>query len=83
MNTQAVDVERGLGRPVMSRLHALFSLGGFVGSAAGGLAAGRDDGVGSRRIGMHERLRQVIEIVDDPQPFAQAIEQWPFGVRHP
>ena len=41
MNTQAVDVERGLGRPVMSRLHALFSLGGFVGSAAGGLAAGR------------------------------------------
>jgi MFS family permease len=41
MNTQAVDVERGYGRPVMVTFHALFSLGGMIGSAMGGLAAAR------------------------------------------
>jgi len=40
MNTQAVDVERHYQRPVMVSFHALFSLGGMVGSAIGGMAAG-------------------------------------------
>lgn len=39
MNTQAVDVERAYQRPVMVAFHALFSLGGMLGAAMGGLAA--------------------------------------------
>lgn len=35
MNSQAVDVERAYGRPVMSAFHALFSVGGVVGSLVG------------------------------------------------
>jgi fucose permease len=35
MNAQAVEVERRLGRPIMSSMHAFFSLGGLVGSVAG------------------------------------------------
>ena len=41
MNTQAVDVERAYRRPVMVAFHALFSLGGMIGAAMGGLAAAR------------------------------------------
>jgi predicted MFS family arabinose efflux permease len=33
MNIHAVDVERDAGRPLMSGFHALFSIGGFAGSA--------------------------------------------------
>jgi predicted MFS family arabinose efflux permease len=33
MNVHAVDVERASGRPLMSGFHALFSVGGFAGSA--------------------------------------------------
>ncbi len=35
MNAQAVLVERGYGRPIMSAFHAMFSAGGFVGSIIG------------------------------------------------
>jgi MFS family permease len=42
MNTQAVDVERAYRRPVMVAFHALFSFGGMMGAALGGLAAARD-----------------------------------------
>uniref|UniRef100_UPI00235EEAEA MFS transporter n=1 Tax=Rubrobacter calidifluminis TaxID=1392640 RepID=UPI00235EEAEA len=38
MNTQAVAVERGYGRPIMSSFHAMFSLGGLAGSVVGGVA---------------------------------------------
>jgi len=34
MNIHAVEVERAASRPLMSGFHALFSIGGFVGSAA-------------------------------------------------
>ncbi|MCX5195293.1 MFS transporter [Streptomyces sp. NBC_00249] len=37
MNTHAVQVERGLGRPVMSAFHAVFSLGGVLAALAGAL----------------------------------------------
>ncbi len=37
MNAHAVEVERRLGRPVMSSLHAMFSVGGFVAAAGGGV----------------------------------------------
>src|SRR5258708_6114625 len=39
MNTQAVDVETAYRRPVMVSFHALFSLGGMIGSGMGGVAA--------------------------------------------
>ena len=41
MNANAVEVERGLGRAIMSSSHGFWSLGGFVGSALGGLALAR------------------------------------------
>lgn len=37
MNTHAVDTERQLGRAIMSSSHGFWSLGGFAGSATGGL----------------------------------------------
>lgn len=37
MNAQAVDIERRYGRPIMSSFHGLYSMGGLVGSAGGGL----------------------------------------------
>ena len=39
MNAQGVDVERELGRSVMSSFHAAFSIGGFVGAAIGAVMA--------------------------------------------
>lgn len=38
-NTQASEVERQLGRPIMAGVHALFSLGGLIGAGLGGLVA--------------------------------------------
>lgn len=42
MNTQAVEVERDLGRPILSTLHGICSLGGLAGAATGAAAAYRD-----------------------------------------
>jgi MFS family permease len=39
INAHAVGVEKQLGEPTMSRFHAMFSLGGIIGSAAGGWIA--------------------------------------------
>lgn len=41
MNAQGVTVEKALGRPIMSRLHAYFSLGGVLGALLGTLLVGR------------------------------------------
>lgn len=38
VNTQVVSVETGLGKPIMSSCHGLFSMGAFAGSALGGVA---------------------------------------------
>ncbi|GAU70563.1 putative major facilitator superfamily transporter [Streptomyces sp. NBRC 110611] len=40
MNTHAVQVERGYGRPVMSAFHAMFSVGGVLAALAGALTLG-------------------------------------------
>jgi len=40
MNANAVEVQRAWGNPVMSSFHAVFSLGGFLGAAVGGVLAG-------------------------------------------
>lgn len=39
MNVQAVEVETAYGKPVMASFHALFSIGGMLGAAAGGAIA--------------------------------------------
>ena len=39
MNTQGAEVEHMRGKPTMSSFHALFSIGGMLGSAMGALAA--------------------------------------------
>ena len=39
MNSQGIDVERALGRSVMSSFHAAFSIGGFTGAAIGAAMA--------------------------------------------
>ncbi|MFE2719503.1 MFS transporter [Streptomyces mirabilis] len=39
MNANALEVQRAWGRPIMSSFHAVYSIGGFLGSAAGGLFA--------------------------------------------
>ncbi|WP_249713961.1 MFS transporter [Rhizomonospora bruguierae] len=39
MNANAVEVERAWGRPIMSSFHAVYSVGGFLGAAIGGLFA--------------------------------------------
>jgi fucose permease len=40
MNAQAVQIERAMGRPIMSSLHAFYSLGGQIGAVLGGLLLG-------------------------------------------
>lgn len=39
MNAQGVEIERRLGKPILSGLHGFFSLGGLVGAALGGAVA--------------------------------------------
>lgn len=41
MNANAVEVERGLGRAIMSSSHGFWSLGGFIGGGLGSLALAR------------------------------------------
>jgi MFS family permease len=41
MNAQAVATEKLLGRPAISRFHAMFSIGGIAGACAGAFLAGR------------------------------------------
>ena len=41
MNAQGVEVEKQLGRPTMSRFHAMFSWGAMAGAATGGAVAAR------------------------------------------
>ncbi|WP_246002498.1 MFS transporter [Allorhizocola rhizosphaerae] len=39
MNANAVEVQRAWGRPIITSFHAVYSIGGFIGAAAGGLFA--------------------------------------------
>jgi len=46
MNANAIEVQRAWGSPIMSSFHAIYSIGGFVGSITGGLFARAGVGVG-------------------------------------
>ncbi|WP_034591293.1 MFS transporter [Hamadaea tsunoensis] len=39
MNANAVEVQQAYGRPIITSFHAVYSVGGFLGAALGGLAA--------------------------------------------
>lgn len=52
MNSQAVVVEEGYGRPIMSSFHAAFSLGGLAGAVGGGLIAARGIGIEPHLLGV-------------------------------
>lgn len=54
MNAHGVLVERRFGRPIMSSLHAFFSLGGLTGAALGGLSLAH----------VEPRLQAVVLVVD-------------------
>ncbi|MGA8029767.1 MAG: MFS transporter [Bryobacteraceae bacterium] len=45
MNAQGVEVEKALGKPTMSRFHAMFSSGAMAGAGAGGWVAARGIGL--------------------------------------
>ena len=45
MNSHAVAVEKGQGRPIMSSFHAAFSFGGLAGAAVGGAVASLGVGI--------------------------------------
>jgi predicted MFS family arabinose efflux permease len=47
MNVNAVEVQRAVGRPIISSCHAVYSVGGFLGAAAGGLSARAGLGAGA------------------------------------
>ncbi|HWS33940.1 MAG TPA: MFS transporter, partial [Actinoplanes sp.] len=50
MNANAAEIERELGRPVMSSFHAIYSIGGFLGAMLGSLFAHAEVSVGSTLI---------------------------------
>lgn len=50
MNANAAEVERELGRPIMSSFHAIYSIGGFLGAMLGSLFAHAEVSVGSTLI---------------------------------
>jgi MFS family permease len=52
MNAQAVAVEKGYGRPIMSSFHAAFSLGGLAGAASGGSVASLGVGIAPHLLGV-------------------------------
>jgi MFS family permease len=52
MNAQAVAVEKGYGRPIMSSFHAAFSFGGLAGAASGGFAASLGVGLAPHLLGV-------------------------------
>ena len=52
MNVHGLTVERGLGRPILSRLHAAFSFGALAGAGIGGIVAGLGVGVVSHLAGV-------------------------------
>lgn len=59
MNTHAVAVENGYGRPIMSSFHGFFSLGGLVGAVTGGVIAGLGIGVTAHLAGVSALLAVV------------------------
>ncbi|MDQ1394517.1 MAG: hypothetical protein QOF30_3494 [Acidimicrobiaceae bacterium] len=90
MNTQAIIVERALGRPVMSGFHGAWSTGGFAGAGLGALAVARGLSLGGQLVilGLVAALvagaASTQMLPDPPPPTAPRLEapdrRRPFGV---
>ena len=76
LNTQAAEVERRMGRPIMAGLHALFSLGGLIGAGAGGLVADAGIGAGSH-LGVAGLAIAVVAVAIRPFLLAPELEPAP------
>ena len=76
MNAQAVELEHRVGRPIMSRFHALFSAGGMSGAALGGLIASWhvpvDDALRGGRAGARVATAAALRpsLIEPPRPEA-------------
>ncbi|HEX4230559.1 MAG TPA: MFS transporter [Bryobacteraceae bacterium] len=65
INSQAVAVEAALGKPTMSRFHAMFSIGGMIGAILGGLVAA--NGVAPRlHLGIGSALFLIVSSLTAP-----------------
>ena len=66
MNAQAVAVERGYRRPIMSTIHGAFSIGGLAGAGSAGLIAAAGIGVRPHLLGVAVAMLLVV-IVAGPR----------------
>src|SRR5215218_6068992 len=66
MNVQAVAVEEGYRRPIMSTFHGVFSIGGLVGAASAGLIAGAGVGPFPHLLGVALILLVLVAIASRP-----------------
>ncbi len=89
MNTQAIVVERALGRPVMSGFHGAWSTGGFAGAGLGALAVAQGLSLSGQLVilGLVAALvagGASTRMLPDPPPTAPLLEapdrRRPFGV---
>lgn len=86
MNTQASEVEKAYGRPIMSSFHGFFSLGGLVAASVAGalFAAGWADGRAAVALAAVLVAGAVVAgrfyLPDQPQPVATAAERRPLLV---
>lgn len=62
MNVEAADVERRLGRTIMPRFHAGFSLGTVAGAVTGAACARLDVGLGTQLVGTVAAIAAVVPI---------------------
>jgi predicted MFS family arabinose efflux permease len=78
MNANAVEVQRAWGKPLISSFHAVYSIGGFLGAALGGLYARADLGpvatfstvtaIAFAIVGFHAAARWAYVTPDTPTP---------------
>ena len=73
LNTQAAALERRMKRPIMAGLHALYSVGGLLGAAAGGLVAGAGIGAGAHLAGAGA-LVAIAALATTPALLASALD---------
>ena len=63
MNTQGVTIEQAAGRPIMTRLHGMWSLGGFVGAMIGAGAVSIGIGLSTQLIAMGALALTVVGVL--------------------
>jgi fucose permease len=72
MNANAVEVERAWQRPLMSSFHAVYSIGGFIGAALGGLYAHANHGP----VATFTTVTAIVVVVVG----FNALARWPYAI---